>query len=329
MTTLGEYLMVMNDNGGTTAIRGFNYQKASIMLVLLKNFKKECFAVAPERGDDFEVHLGNEIIYVQVKGTKQLSLNNLMTRKKGESNSILDKSLAVGKKNDLRKIFLWDFKLTDRDGMEISEDGKLNLPQTLYKFSDSQKDKIKKKLNLDEDGNKRLDKQHIYITPFINNHEVAIDFLIGVAIREGFSGEANQVRLFLGELGTVIDQKSEKKVESDIAEKLITDEYVTTLFNSFKNDTDFKEVLDSLDLTIMQKKAISFSKLKINQLYSATKNEVLLKLSLENLMTQSENEAINEIVEMIQEVDKKIEKNIAIAIAIECYCEIGDRQYDN
>ena len=141
-----------------------------------------------------------------------------MTRKKGESNSILDKSLAVGKKNDLRKIFLWDFKLTDRDGMEISEDGKLNLPQTLYKFSDSQKDKIKKKLNLDEDGNKRLDKQHIYITPFINNHEVAIDFLIGVAIREGFSGEANQVRLFLGELGTVIDQKSEKKVESDIAE---------------------------------------------------------------------------------------------------------------
>ena len=329
MTMLGEYKMVINNNGGTIAIKGFNYQKASIILVLLKNFNKDYFAVAPERGDDFEVYLDNEITYVQAKGTKQLSVNKLIARDKGKYNSILDKSLAVGNNNDLRKIFLWDFNSVDRDNMEVEKDGKLSLPQNLYKFSNSQKDKINTKLKIDEQSSDRLDKQYIYITPFSNDYECAIQFLIGLAISEGFSGEPNQVRLFLAELALVIDEKSEKRVESNITEKLISGEYVTELFNSFKKDTDFKEVLNCLNLNILKKKAVLFSRLKVNQLYSATKSEVFSKLSLERLITQTESQAINEIVNLVEEVDKGIEESIAIAIAIECYCEMGDRQYDN
>lgn len=77
--------MTRIDNGGATAIKGFNYQKASIILVLLKNFEKEEFAIVPEAGDDFEVHVDNKKIYVQVKGTKQLSLKKLIGRKKRSS----------------------------------------------------------------------------------------------------------------------------------------------------------------------------------------------------------------------------------------------------
>ncbi|CUN11127.1 dsDNA nuclease domain-containing protein [Turicibacter sanguinis] len=315
----------MADNGGTIAIRGFNYQKASIILVLLKNFSKEGFSLAPEAGDDFEVHLGSEKIYVQVKGTKKLSLSKLMSRRKKEANSILDKSLAVGERQDCRKIFLWDFEPKEREDMHAVESEKIELTKALYKFSDEQKEKIKTKLELNQDNCIRLENQHIYITPFRNDMNDAIAHLTGVAVGEGFSGEASQVRLLLSELSFTIDQRSEIPVECDISSKMITNEYIKCLFNSFEKDSDFNSVLEILDLNYIQKKDISKAKTKVNLLYGAIKKEVSSKLIKEELITKSEREAIDEIIDMIYEINEKIEKVVAFAIAIECYCEIGDK----
>ncbi|MBB6696659.1 hypothetical protein [Clostridium algidicarnis] len=45
------------DNGGAIAIKGFNYQKASIILVMIKNYSRDGFHVIPEAEDDFQVHV--------------------------------------------------------------------------------------------------------------------------------------------------------------------------------------------------------------------------------------------------------------------------------
>lgn len=74
--------MSVNDNGGAIAIKGFNYQKAAIVLVMINNYQKNNFKVIPESKEDFEVYIDNEVYFIQVKGTKGLSISKLKERKK-------------------------------------------------------------------------------------------------------------------------------------------------------------------------------------------------------------------------------------------------------
>lgn len=60
----------MSDNGAATVIKGFNYQKAAIMLVMINNYQKQHFKVIPESKEDFEVYVDYEIYFIQVKGKK-------------------------------------------------------------------------------------------------------------------------------------------------------------------------------------------------------------------------------------------------------------------
>lgn len=208
--------------------------------------------------------------------------------------------------------------------MNIKESNNIELPTSLYKFSDTQKEKIIENLNLDEEGCERLENQSIYITPFKNDFDVAIDYLTGVVVNQGLVCETNQVRLLLGELCIEIDQKSEIPIEKGYSAKVIKGEHINQLFNVFRKDLDFERVLNGLGLNYLQEKAISQAKFKVNSLYGYIKKEILSKCVKEEFFEKNEKDAITEIVTKIHDIDKDIEENIATAIAIECYCKMGD-----
>lgn len=129
----------MSDNGGATAIKGFNYQKAAIMLVMINNYQKQHFKVIPESKEDFEVYVDYEIYFIQVKGTKKLSLKSLTKRVKKETviaKSIIEKNLEPGIDNNKRKIFIHSLADTTRKGL-ISEGGTIVTP--VYQLLDEQK----------------------------------------------------------------------------------------------------------------------------------------------------------------------------------------------
>lgn len=58
------------NNGGAIAIKGFNYQKASIILIMINNYQREDFLIIPEAEDDFQVYVDGKTIFIQVKGEK-------------------------------------------------------------------------------------------------------------------------------------------------------------------------------------------------------------------------------------------------------------------
>lgn len=45
------------ENGGAIAIKGFNFQKAAISFIAIKNYDKPNFHILVEAKDDFEVVL--------------------------------------------------------------------------------------------------------------------------------------------------------------------------------------------------------------------------------------------------------------------------------
>ncbi|MDG0184839.1 hypothetical protein L0C98_23485, partial [Salmonella enterica subsp. enterica] len=144
-----------------------------------------------------EVHFDNHSVYVQVKGTKKLSISNMTSnsittklkyisfkgnipngtvcvkvidkRNLNKKNnykkklSIIEKNLVPGKDNDKRKIFLFDLIPSVKDKLIESEDS-IDLVPTIYSFSDTQKSEIAKKLKLEGSKLSRLENQYIYIT---------------------------------------------------------------------------------------------------------------------------------------------------------------------
>lgn len=85
------------ENGGAVAIKGFNYQKASLILVMINNYSRDGFKVVPEADDDFQIHVDGQNIYIQVKGEKSITLAKLINEK------IIEKNLVPGQDEDIRK----------------------------------------------------------------------------------------------------------------------------------------------------------------------------------------------------------------------------------
>ena len=106
ITIWGGVYMSDFENGGAFAIKGFNFQKAAITFIAIKNFNKPDFHILVEARDDFEVKFNGYEAYIQVKSQK-LSLNKLLNSKNGKS--ILEKNLSNGNTNSHYKIFVKAF----------------------------------------------------------------------------------------------------------------------------------------------------------------------------------------------------------------------------
>ncbi|WP_343363429.1 dsDNA nuclease domain-containing protein [Listeria seeligeri] len=316
----------MSDNGGAIAIKGFNYQKATIMLVMINNYHKQNFKVIPESKEDFEVHVDNDIYFIQVKGTQKLSVNSLSRRTKKETKivkSIIEKNLESGTDTNKRKIFVHSLADTTKKDM-VSEDGTLVTP--IYKLSDEQKKTIIDSLNLNQNQELRLQNQKFYITPFSNDLTLASKHLKGEMVEKDLLVTKKRANLVLGELAQEIDSKSEIEVfsDADISRKIIDSNFLKEVFVSVERKDKFDDILEKLPYNQLRKMKIGFEKTKFLFSYQSLKEKVKSTIDVEELMDMSDEEVVDFIVEEIRKIDSTIKsKELMIAISIDCYCEIG------
>lgn len=312
--------MTKVDNGGAIAIKGFNYQKAAIIFVMIHHFEQENFKIVPESKDDFEVYLNNQVYFVQVKGTKKLSIGKLKSKPQGKE-SIIEKNLNPGEDNDNRKIFLWDLiEATKTDLVKV----KGTLFSEKYHFSDEQKEEITNYLKLDPSQCSRLENQFIYITPFTNDLKQALIILKGYMVEEGLLVTNERANVVLSELALEIDQKSELLIDSeeDFLNKEIDGPYLKKMFISVKQKEMFDEVLNNLILNTIMKQKIRAIKLRIPLLHTRLKEVIKDRIDLNEVINcKTDEEAIHYIRNLIRE---NIDAELSFALAIDCFCELEE-----
>lgn len=75
------------DNGGASAIKGFNYQKSIAMLIAVLHFRDKDFKLAVEAEDDIVFSSPFRTVYIQAKsGTMSLATVSKKTQRKAISN---------------------------------------------------------------------------------------------------------------------------------------------------------------------------------------------------------------------------------------------------
>ena len=312
--------MSTTDNGGAIAIKGFNYQKACIILVMIKNYSRDEFHIIPEAEDDFQVHIDDKNIFIQVKGSKCMTLNKLIKKE------IIGKNLIPGQDEDIRKIFFWDISASFKKELTVLPTGNITSP--LLKYTDEHKDKITTELQLDESQKERLDNQFLYTTPFNNDLTEAISRLFGEMVTQGLHVDKESGRAVLAELSLMIDQKSEVLVSGDdYTEKTINGEYLKNIFIRVQQLDLFDEILDKSKYNTFKKERIRFERTKILIHYQNTKKKAKEHCNCCNLdfENSSSDELIDELVTIVRETDDTIsDVNLLVAISVECLCDLWE-----
>lgn len=268
------------NNGGAIAIKGFNYQKATIAFIAIKNYNKDNFQIFVEAKEDFEVKFEGFEAYIQVKG-KKLSLNKILS----ETDPILYKNLLSSSEltpNTKFKLITKEFSQTDIKKMAVIGDGHICNP--LYKYSTEQTEEILNSFKGKENANdleERLKNSYIYITPFKDKLEDAIIYLIGVMSENKIDVSNDRGKIALNELFTLIDQKSEfivKKVE-DYEKKKIEKKDLEQIFKTTTLLDNFSKLLDETSYNFFEKQRIKMEQVKILIMYRTEKLEVQEALS--------------------------------------------------
>ncbi|MCT4377652.1 DUF4297 domain-containing protein [Leuconostoc falkenbergense] len=317
--------MSVSDNGGAVAIKGFNFQKATAILVILYNLDDENFILIPESEEDFVVKNQDLVYYIQVKSLKSLSLNKMMIQKKDNKkisipgSSIIEKNLVPGKIDDRRQIIVADLIENTQSDLIETNSG-LSISPT-YIWSTQQKQKISSELSLTPEQITRLKNQEVFKSPFPDDMASAIIHLMGVMTDIGLEVTRESALAALGTLGLTIDTKSE--IISDIQSKEIASEFLRQLFDRAKKSKLFADILDDLKLSAIQKFRINKEKVKIKQIYISLATE--LKKKFDNFQFP-DNDNTAEMIDLInQEVlslDSSLNSNLSLALSVDCLCNL-------
>ncbi len=321
----------MIDNGGAEAIKGFNFQKANLILLAIDNYEKSNFKIYIEAEDDIVVSFENYKSFIQVKKQSH-TFNSLLKRDKKkrknkdgieevvEKLSILEKNLSAGEVGDIYKIFVKDIGITDKKSLNIKKPG--NICLTLYELSNQAKTDILSKLP-DKLKNK-LDNFFLYISPISEDFIEAEKYLIGCLNRIDIAVDNNQGRTIIAEISLTIDQKAQHNIEeiSQKELKYMDSKYFSNVFVTCKALNKFENVLDSLNYNDIKKSRIKKERLKIDLTKLTLKDNIKKYINhIENLEELSNLEIVNLVLQQYLGLD---ENNLLIAIAIECICEIGE-----
>lgn len=318
------------DNGGAEAIRGFNFQKANLILLAINNYMKPNFKIYIEAEDDIVVSFDEYKAFIQVKKQSH-TFNSLMKKekpkglnkdgsKKLEKLSILEKNLSAGETGDVFKIFVKDIGAKDKKRLKIKKPGQICV--NLHELNDEAKTEILSKLP--SEYTNKLDNFYLHISPLGEEYEEAQTFLIGSLNKNDVSVDNNQGRTIIAELTLNIDNKSQHIIEdiSDKELKYMDSEYFSNVFITSKAIIKFEKVLDTLNYSSIKTTRIKKERLKIDLTKVTLKEEIKeFILNLDELEDLSNLEIINTVLEKYL---KKEEGNLLIAIAIESICEIGE-----
>lgn len=304
------------ENGGAVAIKGFNFQKAAITYIAIKNYDKPNFIILVEAKDDFEVKFDDYEAYIQVKSQK-LSLKKILNETKGKS--ILEKNLTNGDENSQYKIFVKGFAQTDINQMIVTENGMICGP--LYGYNDNQKNEIIEQFrnnNYLTEVEKKLLSSYIYELPFIDKLESAITVLLGEMTNKEIDVGHKRGQIAINELFTLIDQKSEYivKNEEDYKKKEISQSDLEGIFKLTSTLEMFDEILDATSYTFFKKKKIKKEQLKIIHAYKKEKEIAVENTKDINILDYDVDELINVACEQCNYDESFNILNIYIKIAI-------------
>lgn len=239
------------DNGGANAQKGFNYQDALAMLIIITNFSKNDFCIYLECRDDLEVDLTEQKIFIQVKSTKQSVATLLRQNKKRDgtyNKSTLYKNLNKSCNDKLNK-----YKIVTTSYPEGKSTIKGEIFKELYQYTDEQKKLIVETLLQQglkkEELEQKLKNSYVYVSPFDDNLDVALTYLLGVMAEEGISVDNDRGRLLLCELLTDIHKKAEKRIitPSDIEKKKLKKDELIKLAKVEKCYKYMEEITTKLD----------------------------------------------------------------------------------
>lgn len=314
------------ENGGAFAIKGFNFQKAAISLIAIKNFHKPNFHILVEAKDDFEVKYDGYEAYIQVK-SKKLSLKQLLNTNDGKS--ILEKNLSNGNRNSNFKIFVKSFAETDIKKMTELSEGNICTP--LYSYNDEQKksilDELRDSEKIEEFEDKLLS-SYIYVPPFKDKLAEAIPVLLGEMALNEIDVSHTRGQIAVNELFTLIDQKSEYivKNEEDFQKKSILKEDLKKVFKLSSTLDAFDELLESTLFSFFLKKQIKKEQLKITHYYSIEKNAAKEELTGFDLYSGTEDEVIKNAVTICNKNKefKSLNDSSKKAIVIEVLAEMSE-----
>lgn len=311
------------DNGGAEAIKGFNFQKANLILVAIENYTKSGFKIYIEAEDDIVVSYDDYNAFIQVKKQKH-TFNSLLKKENGKKkgskkNSILEKNLYSGGDGDRYKIFLSEFGEKDFKNLIAKEPGEIC--NKLYELSEEAKTEVSKKLPVELVS--KLDNFYLYISSISEDFNDAERHLIGTLNKSGISVDNNRGRNVISELCLMIDQKGEKKIENfeDRELKYLNSEYLSQVFITSEVMSNFDKILDGLNYNGIKKGRIRQQKNKIDIALSESKNGIVLFLNeFPNIEELSDKEIIDIVIEKFKE---KHAENELIALTIEIICEMG------
>lgn len=312
------------DNGGANAKKGFHYQDAIALLIIISNFSKNDFTIYFECRDDIEVDVENNKIFIQVKSEKQTisKLTKTSKTKAGtEKKSTLYKSLNKNNDKSSRyKIATTNF-----------EDGKLNQRGLVFNeisaYSNEQKQEIIQKLKEqglnEKEVKEKLKNSFVFVSPFKDNFEEACTFLLGLMAECKICVDNGRGKELLYELINSIQIKSEKKVNaaSDVEKKKICKKDLEKLSKTEKCYKEMESIVDRLE----NKGFIEFGeKIKIDNLIRIIdlKHKTEIKMvEVQDVKFDITNKVEDEINNIHVEISKKvdIDKLLLYAILIDKY----------
>ncbi|MFC9539043.1 DUF4297 domain-containing protein [Lysinibacillus sp. NPDC056959] len=321
------------DNGGAEAIKGFNFQKANLILLAINNYLKSNFKIYIEAEDGIVVTFDGYKAYIQVKkqvhsissllqkGKKHTIENEDGTKKTINKPSILEKNLSSGHDDDTFKIFVKNIKPQDiKNKFNIQKPGQIC--NILHKPTDEAKSIILSKLS--DDYKDKLNNLYIHESPLSEEYNDSIKYLIGCLNDIEVSVDNKQGRAIIAELTLTIDEKANQKIEeiSQKELKYMDTNYFSNLFITCKVLNKFNDILNSLSYNSIKKSRIGKERIKIDLTKTILKDEIKENiLQIVNLEDLSDKEIIDTVVTNFNSRD---EENTLIAIAIECICEIGE-----
>lgn len=321
------------DNGGAEAIKGFNFQKANLILLAINNYQKDNFKIYIEAEDDIVVSYDNYIAYIQVK--KQKHTFSTITKKDSKkvtdtegkkitivTSSILEKNLSSGADSDTYKIFVKDIGSSDKKKLSLKKPG--SICTEVYRLNDVAKEKIIK--TLPDDLKSKLEKFYFYISPISDDLNEAVKYLIGCLNEIKVSVDDNRGRIVIAELSLTIDQKAQEVLSNDVDKeiKAMDNNYFSKVFVTYETLNQFDRVLNSLGYNELVTKKIRSERLKIELNLTDLKRDI--KETLQELFKDENIQILSnrEIIDIIIEKFKSLSFSIytLISVAVECLCEV-------
>ncbi|WYP27179.1 DUF4297 domain-containing protein [Alkalihalobacillus sp. FSL W8-0930] len=317
------------ENGGAEAIKGFNYQKANLILLAINNFHKDNFRIYIESDDDIVAEDTDYRALIQVKKQKH-TFKTITTKPKNNTEdkelkeSILEKNLRSGLSDDTYKLIVQEFGSTDSKKLVKKKPG--TICTEMYALNaDAKKNII---ALLPNDIAKRINKFFIIIPPISTNLIEAEKYLIGSLGDNDISVDNKRGRNIIAELSLTIDQKAEEILSEGVNKEIksITAEYLKQLFITCKSLDGFDNILDSLNYNHAANLKIKKERLKIELNKSSLKEEMkeFLRAHFQTPMYlfETNTDVINRLIKNFEA--KEPDLFILISVGVESLSELGD-----